>query len=106
MKPSRLAGLVLSTFAALALQRSAAQTNYLDLSLYTSGGVGFYTNTFDSLGYSTNQTVDGNLPTGLNGGYLAGEWSCYIGGTANYFGTPAGGAPNGTSPGSMNNWTN
>ena len=102
MNINKLTGAFLSAFAALSLQRAAAQP--LDLSLYTTSGSGFYTNTFDSLGYSTNQTQDGT-PSGPQG-YLAGEWACYIGATANYYGTLASVAPNVSSPGSLNNWTN
>ncbi len=102
MKTNRLTGLIVSAFALLAVQRGVAQP--LDLSGLTTGGVGFYTNTFDILGYTTNQTVDGT-PTGTQG-YLPGEWTCYINATVNYFGVPASVAPNVSSPGSMNNWTN
>ncbi len=102
MKTNRLTGLIVFGFAALALQRGAAQP--LDLSLYTTGGIGVYTNTFDSLGYTTNQTVDGT-PGGARG-YLSGEWVCFTNATANYFGIVAAGAPSVSSPGSLNNWTN
>jgi len=92
-----------SALAVIAVQRALAQP--LDLSLYTTNsGNGFYTNTFDMLGYSTNMTSDGT-PSGMPG-YLPGEWTCYINATLNYFGTVASVAPNVSSPGSMNNWTN
>src|ERR1035438_9606556 len=102
MKTNRLTGLVLAAVAAVSLQQAAAQP--LDLSAYTTGSTGFYTNTFDSLGYSANETVDGT-PGGA-AGYLAGEWTCYINATANGFGTIAAGAPNNISGGIMNVWTN
>ena len=102
MKTNRLTGLVLAAVAAVSLQRAAAQP--LDLSLYTTGANGFYTNTFDSLGYSTNQTLDGT-PTGMPG-YLAGEWTCYTNATANGFGIIAAGAPSVSSPGIIDSWTN
>ena len=102
MNINKLTGAILSAFAAFSLQRAAAQP--LDLSLYTTGSTGIYTNTFDTLGYSTNQTQDGT-PTGAPGS-LSGEWTCYIGATANYYGTIASVAPNVSSPGSLNNWTN
>jgi hypothetical protein len=102
MKRSLIRILILIALAAVSLQRTTAQP--LDLSLYTTAGAGFYTNTFDSLGYSTNQTLDGT-PSGTPG-YLGGEWECYINATANYFGQPATGTPSATGPGIMNNWTN
>lgn len=102
MKTHRLTGLVLATVAAVSLQQVPAQP--LNLASYTTGGNGFYTNTFDSLGYSTNDTTDGT-PTGPSG-YLAGEWTCYINATANNFGSIAAGAPNNISGGSMNAWAN
>jgi hypothetical protein len=102
MKIDRLTGLILTTAAAFWLERAAAQP--LDLSLYTSaGGAGFYTNTFDELGYGPNQTLDGT-PGGPPGS-LAGEWTCYLNATANYFGTIASGAPNGAGPGLIDTWT-
>ena len=106
MKTNRLTGFVLAAVAAVSLQHAAAQP--LDLSLYTTGtttgSTGVYTNTFDSLGYSPDETTDGT-PTGPHG-YLAGEWTCYINATANGFGTIAAGAPNNTSGGTNNVWTN
>ena len=73
--------------------------------MYTSvGGAGFYTNTFDSLGFSTNQTLDGT-PNGQQG-YLSGEWTCYINATANSYGTIASAAPNVSGPGAISTWTN
>jgi len=102
MKRIQITTLLLSAMAAISLQRTAAQP--LDLSLYTTNGAGFYTNTFDSLGYSVNQTQDGT-PLGQPG-FLSGEWVCYTNATANFFGTPVATAPNVTSPGSLNNWTN
>src|ERR1022692_4846751 len=102
MKTNRLIGLVVAAVAAVSLQQAAAQP--LDLSAYTTGSTGFYTNNFDSLGYSTNETVDGT-PSGASG-YLAGEWTCFVNATANGFGTIAAGAPNNVSGGTMNVWTN
>lgn len=101
MKIDRLLGLILTTVTALSLERAVGQP--LDLSLYTTGGAGLYTNNFDSLGYSTNQTLDGT-PTGT-AGYLAGEWTCYTEATVNYFGTIDAGAPNVSQPGIIDTWT-
>src|SRR5208282_1908258 len=102
MKINRLTGLILTTAAAFWLERAAAQP--LDLSLYTSAnGAGFYTNNFDTLGYGTNETLDGT-PNGQSG-YLAGEWTCYIDATANFFGEIASGAPNISGPGIIDTWT-
>jgi len=101
MKTNRFTGIILCTVAALSIQRAAAQP--LDLSLYTTNTAGAYTNTFDSLGYSTNETVDGT-PTGTPG-YLSGEWTCYLNATANSFGTIAAGAPNNIFGGSNDTWT-
>src|SRR5580692_3033421 len=101
MKIDRLLGLILTTVTSLSIECAVGQP--LDLSLYTTGGAGFYTNTFDSLGYGTNETLDGT-PTGPSG-YLAGEWTCYTEATANYFGTIDAGAPNSTGPGIIDTWT-
>jgi hypothetical protein len=64
MKTNRLTGLLLSTFAALALQKTVAQP--LNLHPLTSN---VYTQTFDGLLLSTNPWTLGTLP---------GEWSCYL----------------------------
>jgi len=101
MKIDRLLGLIVTIVTALSLERAVGQP--LDLSLYTSNGAGFYTNTFDTLGYGTNQTLDGT-PTGASG-YLAGEWTCYTHATVNYFGTIDSGAPNVSGPGIIDTWT-
>src|SRR5258707_2182551 len=102
MNTNRLTGLILATVAALSFQRPAAQP--LNLALYTTNNTGgAYTNTFDSLGYSTYETVDGT-PGGMPG-YLSGEWTCYINATANSFGTIAAGAPNSGSGGANDTWT-
>src|SRR5215471_4701203 len=102
MKTKVLKALILAAISSVCVERAGAQA--LDLSALTTNNVGFYTNTFDSLGYTTNQTVDGT-PTGTPGN-LAGEWTCYLHATVNYYGTPAPGAPNVSSPGILNNWTN
>jgi hypothetical protein len=101
---SNLVKILILAFAvtSVSLERAAAQA--LDLSLYTTGANGLYTNTFDSLGYSTNQTTNG-LPGGQIG-YLSGEWTCYINATINSYGSIAAGAPNVSSPGTIDSWTN
>ncbi|PWU18301.1 MAG: hypothetical protein C5B50_09510 [Verrucomicrobia bacterium] len=96
MKTNRIAGLLLATIAACSLQRATAQP--LDLTLYPGM---IYTNTFDSLGYSTNETIDGT-PTGTPGS-LAPEWVCYTNAHPTYPGSIVGLNPAG---GPLNNWTN
>jgi hypothetical protein len=99
MKAKFLKALLLAAVSSVFLERAGAQA--LDLSQWTTNTTGVYTNTFDSMGSTTSQT------NGTGGsGYLSGEWTCFTGATANGYGTVASGAPNVSSPGTINNWTN
>src|SRR2546423_1082657 len=75
MKTNHLTGLLLSTFAALALQQAAAQP--LDLTTLPSNT---YTQTFDGLLFTNSPWTLGSLPP---------EWTCYLNVTPTSQGTIA-----------------